>query len=54
LDTTNEMVAAARLYERNGFVRCERYNENPQAAIFMRKRLLNNDQDAERDHGAAG
>lgn len=54
LDTTNEMVTAARLYERNGFVRCERYNENPQAAIFMRKRLLNNDRDAERDHGAAG
>jgi GNAT superfamily N-acetyltransferase len=39
LDTTTEMVAAARLYERNGFVRCERYNENPQAAIFMRKYL---------------
>jgi GNAT superfamily N-acetyltransferase len=54
LDTTNEMVSAARLYERNGFVRCERYNENPQAAIFMRKRLLNNYRDAERDHGAAG
>jgi GNAT superfamily N-acetyltransferase len=39
LDTTTEMAAAARLYERNGFVRCERYNENPQAAIFMRKYL---------------
>jgi GNAT superfamily N-acetyltransferase len=39
LDTTNEMVEAARLYERNGFERCERYNENPQAAIFMRKNL---------------
>ena len=39
LDTTNEMVTAARLYERNGFVRCERYNENPQAAIFMWKNL---------------
>jgi GNAT superfamily N-acetyltransferase len=39
LDTTNEMRAAARLYERNGFVNCERYNQNPQAAIFMKKRL---------------
>jgi GNAT superfamily N-acetyltransferase len=39
LDTASEMVAAARLYQRNGFVRCGRYNENPQAAIFMRKRL---------------
>ena len=39
LDTASNMVRAARLYESNGFVRCERYNENPQAAIFMRKRL---------------
>src|SRR5260221_10126481 len=39
LDTTQEMKAAARLYQRNGFVRCERYNHNPQAAIFMRKDL---------------
>jgi ribosomal protein S18 acetylase RimI-like enzyme len=39
LDTASEMVAAARLYERNGYERCGRYNENPQAAIFMRKSL---------------
>jgi GNAT superfamily N-acetyltransferase len=39
LDTTNEMKAAAKLYQRNGFVPCERYNQNPQAAIFMRKKL---------------
>lgn len=39
LDTAADMVAAARFYERNGFERCERYNENPQAALFMRKRL---------------
>ncbi len=39
LDTASEMVAAARLYERNGYERCERYNGNPQAAIFMRKHL---------------
>ena len=39
LDTAGEMVAAARLYERNGYERCGRYNENPQAAIFMRKSL---------------
>jgi GNAT superfamily N-acetyltransferase len=39
LDTTNGMVAAARLYERNDYERCERYNENPQATIFMRKHL---------------
>jgi GNAT superfamily N-acetyltransferase len=39
LDTTKEMKAAAKLYQRNGFVRCERYNQNPQAAIFVKKRL---------------
>lgn len=39
LDTTNEMKAAAKLYERNGFAPCERYNQNPQAAIFKKKRL---------------
>ncbi len=37
LDTAADMRAAARFYERQGFLRCERYNENPQAAIFMRK-----------------
>jgi len=39
LDTAAEMKAAARFYEKKGFERCERYNENPQAAIFMRKAI---------------
>ncbi len=39
LDTTDTMNAAARFYERHGYKRCERYNENPQATIFMRKRM---------------
>ncbi len=39
LDTAADMLAAARLYERNGYERCERYNDNPQAAIFMKKEL---------------
>jgi len=39
LDSTDEMQAAVRLYERNGYQRCERYNTNPQATIFMNKRL---------------
>lgn len=37
LDTTDSMVAAARFYERSGYQRCERYNDNPQATMFMRK-----------------
>lgn len=41
LDTTDGMVAAAQLYRRNGYELCERYNDNPQATIFMRKRLEN-------------
>jgi ribosomal protein S18 acetylase RimI-like enzyme len=39
LDTMATMTGAARLYERNGFQLCKRYNDNPQAAIFMKKRL---------------
>ena len=39
LDTAADMLAAAHLYERNGYKRCERYNDNPQAAIFMHKEL---------------
>jgi GNAT superfamily N-acetyltransferase len=39
LDTAADMKRAARFYERKGFLRCERYNENPQAAIFMKKAI---------------
>lgn len=39
LDTTDRMLAAAKLYRRNGYEPCKRYNDNPQATIFMRKRL---------------
>jgi GNAT superfamily N-acetyltransferase len=39
LDTPADMKAAARFYRRKGFAECERYNQNPQAAIFMKKRI---------------
>lgn len=39
LDTAPNMKAAARFYQRKGFLTCERYNENPQAAIFMKKAI---------------
>ncbi len=39
LDTNDELRVAIAFYERNGYVRCPRYNDNPQATIFMRKRL---------------
>lgn len=39
LDTRTELVEAARLYERSGYRRIERYNENPTANSFWEKRL---------------
>lgn len=39
LDTHDGLKAAIALYERRGYERCERYNDNPQATVFMRKRL---------------
>jgi GNAT superfamily N-acetyltransferase len=40
LDSTDEMIAAHRFYESQRYSRCERYNDNPQATIFMRKALV--------------
>jgi ribosomal protein S18 acetylase RimI-like enzyme len=39
LDTKDDLVTAIRFYELRGYKRCERYNSNPQATIFMRKGL---------------
>ena len=39
LDTAADMKAAQHFYERKGFSHCERYNDNPQAAIFMCKAI---------------
>jgi ribosomal protein S18 acetylase RimI-like enzyme len=39
LDTTDDMVAAQRFYAALGFEVTTRYNDNPQATIFMRKDL---------------
>lgn len=39
LDTHDGLHAALALYERRGYERCERYNDNPQATIFLRKCL---------------
>jgi GNAT superfamily N-acetyltransferase len=39
LDTKDDLLAAIKLYAQLGYQRCERYNDNPQATIFMRKRL---------------
>ena len=39
LDTKDDLDNAIRFYQRHGYERCGRYNRNPQATIFMRKRL---------------
>ena len=39
LDTTGDLKAAIAFYQRHGYLRCDRYNDNPQATIFMRKKL---------------
>lgn len=39
LDTYDDLRPAIALYEQRGYERCDRYNDNPQATLFMRKRL---------------
>jgi GNAT superfamily N-acetyltransferase len=37
LDSYDDLRSAISVYEKRGYVRCERYNDNPQATVFMRK-----------------
>ena len=39
LDSYDDLKAAIAIYQRRGYVACERYNDNPQATVFLRKRL---------------
>ena len=39
LDSKDDLFAAIRFYHRHGYEDCDRYNQNPQATIFMRKEL---------------
>jgi GNAT superfamily N-acetyltransferase len=40
LDSPDDLKAAIAIYEKRGYERCERYNDNPQATLFMRKRIV--------------
>lgn len=40
LDSKDDLMPAIRFYQRQGYLPCERYNDNPQATIFMCKRLV--------------
>lgn len=39
LDTMSESIAAIELYNKLGFTETERYNDNPVADVFMKRRL---------------
>lgn len=39
LDSKDDLQVAIRLYTRRGYVPCERYNDNPQATVFMVKNI---------------
>jgi ribosomal protein S18 acetylase RimI-like enzyme len=39
LDSKDDLLAAIRLYRKRGYTDCERYNDNPQATLYLRKRL---------------
>ena len=39
LDSFEALGAAVALYKRRGYVSCDRYNDNPQATIFLRKKM---------------
>lgn len=39
LDTYDDLKPAIALYQQRGYEKCDRYNDNPQATLFMRKRL---------------
>lgn len=39
LDSKDDLHAALKLYKRRGYVACDQYNINPQATVFLRKRL---------------
>ncbi len=39
LDSKDDLQAAIALYQRRGYESCERYNDNAQATVFLRKSL---------------
>lgn len=39
LDTYDDLKPAIALYQQRGYKVCERYNDNPQATLFMRKAI---------------
>jgi DNA-binding MarR family transcriptional regulator/GNAT superfamily N-acetyltransferase len=42
LDSYDDLKAAVALYRKRGYLPCERYNNNPQATVFLRKEIAGN------------
>jgi len=42
LDSYDDLKAAVALYRKRGYLPCERYNDNPQATVFLRKEIAGN------------
>ncbi len=40
LDSYDDLKAAIALYRKRGYLPCERYNDNPQATVFLRKNIV--------------
>lgn len=40
LDSKDDLPEAIALYRRRGYADCGRYNDNPQATVFLRKHLM--------------
>jgi len=49
LDSKDDLKDAIRFYRKHGYKICERYNENPQATIFMKKVLTVQEHGAPRE-----
>jgi len=39
LDSYDDLKVAIALYRKRGYLPCERYNDNPQATVFLRKKI---------------
>jgi N-acetylglutamate synthase-like GNAT family acetyltransferase len=48
LDSKDDLKAAIRFYERRCYAACARYNDNPQATLFMRQSLTTSPQSIDR------
>jgi DNA-binding MarR family transcriptional regulator/GNAT superfamily N-acetyltransferase len=46
LDSYDDLKAAIDLYKKRGYLPCERYNDNPQATLFLRKNIGGRQHDA--------